>query len=81
MLRKSSVVAVLGLSLMGLLSGCAGSDDEALKKQSPSPTQTPIESETSSETLNPDETEQEYQEEFREWITMLKFCLLKMNLN
>lgn len=64
MFRNSIVVAVTGLSLVGLLSGCAGSDDEALKKQSPSPTQTPVESETPIESSNPEVTEEEYQEAF-----------------
>jgi len=47
---KFSVVAVAGLAVIGLLSGCAGAADQASKKMSPSPTVTETDRPTPTET-------------------------------
>ena len=63
MLTKSGVAIISGIALIGLLSGCASSNDQSEKKMSPLPTvtetETPVPTETEPETETPVPTETE----------------------
>jgi hypothetical protein len=59
MLTKSTVAIISGIAVIGLLSGCASSNEQAEKKMSPSPTVT----ETETPTPTPTETEPEAETE------------------
>jgi hypothetical protein len=50
MLSKSGVAIISGIVVIGLLSGCASSNEQAEKKMSPSPTVTETETPTPTET-------------------------------
>jgi hypothetical protein len=49
-IKNSSIAAMAGLALVGLLSGCAGSNDQASETMSPTPTVTETETPTPTET-------------------------------
>lgn len=59
MLTKSTVAIISGIAVIGLLSGCASSNDQSEKKMSPSPTLTETETPTPTETEPETETEAE----------------------